>query len=302
MRGIRARLALTLVALVALTVAVIGVGSYLFVDCRAARAVPWPTPPPGAVQPVGPRPERLPAADAATFDDSGLRRGVPRRGASRSIVDFGDDRAVDFDAVLCARRVRRGACASQPRLAYQWATLDGRPEPRRRRPAPGDRARVLLRPRAPRHRGRARRSSGSALGGGALLLILLALVAARLVARGRPRGRSRPPARAAERIERGDLSARVPVVGATSSGAGPSGSTGWPTRSRTTVGRLEASQAPEPAVRGRRLARAADAADRARRRGVDHPRAPRRRCRRTPAGRGAAGRRRRAGCGRSSTT
>ena len=71
--------------------------------------------------------------------------------------------------------------------------------------------------------------------------MLVALITAGFIARGilRPVDEA---ARAARRIAGGDLTARVPAGAATSSGAGRPSSTGWPTRSRTTVGRLETAQ------------------------------------------------------------
>ena len=108
--------------------------------------------------------------------------------------------------------------------------------------------------------------------------------------------------RAAERIERGDLSARVPVTSNDEFGT-------WAerfNRMAEALGRHDRAaggrRGPEPALRRRCRPRAANAAGGAGRRGVDPARAPRRAAAREPACRRAAGRATWAGSGRSSTT
>ena len=131
-----------------------------------------------------------------------------------------------------------------------------------------------------------------ALVAGALILILVALVAARWIARG-VLAPVEAASRAAERIERGDLSARVPVTsddefGTWARAVQPDGR-GPGRHDRPARGRRGA----EPPLRGRRRARAADTARGARRRGVDRARAPRRPAAREPSRRRAARRGRR---------
>ena len=142
---------------------------------------------------------------------------------------------------------------------------------------------------------------GSALGGGALILALVALLAARWIARG-VLAPVEAASRAAERIELGDFSARVPVTserrvrrvgGAVQSdGRGPRG------HDRAARGGAGA----EPAVRRRRLARAPDAARGPRRRSVHPARRPRLAARRNPPRRASCSSATSPGSGRSSTT
>ena len=190
MRGIRARLTVTLLALVALTAAVLGVGSYLFVDYRLHEQA------------------RDDAAAEARFDLSVV---IPDRLPDQpTIDDIVASRLGDTFHQRVGRDRRRSRAGRSVRLEHR---------PRSRaRPAPGG-------PEAPRRRGRARlrldrarpdapRSSSAAascrpartstssttyhaleatlgqlrlaLGGGALALVLVA-------AAGRPVGRARRP-------------------------------------------------------------------------------------------------------------
>jgi two-component system sensor histidine kinase MtrB len=212
LRGVRARLAATLVALVALTAAILGVGAYAFVDTRIHDQV------------------RDDAADQARFDlavlapsrwtpdpteaqlirftDTFKTRGV------ETIVDFGGPSPFvsrsdlfgalgTFSADFLAR-VGRGE------LAFEWARIGDAPAlvvGGRMQPsgpilyfvhdvAALERTLEILR---------------LALGAGALVLIVVALVAAGVVARG-VLAPVEAASRAAERIEEGDLSARVPIT------------------------------------------------------------------------------------------
>lgn len=209
--GVRARLTVTLVALVVLTAAVLGVGSYLFVDKSLHDRLLDEAKAQARFDLSVLIPSRLPASSndlrssplLATFNARPV--GI--------IVDFGNGDVYgplrlggDPLAPLGAVRdvVARGL------IGYQWAQLGGQPDliVGGRVPPAGptfyfvhdasgvDAALGQLR---------------LALGVGAVILALLALVAARLAARGvlRP---VEAAARAAERIERGDLSARVPVT------------------------------------------------------------------------------------------
>jgi two-component system, OmpR family, sensor histidine kinase MtrB len=211
--GVRARLTFTLVALVVLTAAVLGIGAYAFVD-RSLH-------------------DRLlnDARAEAVFDLSVLapsRLGTkPTPAAIRQLIETirvrGPETVVDVGAAepivsslfevgpnpLPALGEVRSVVAGG-NLGFQWLTIAGKP-----RLVVGGR----MPPAGPDfyfiHDASAIDTALSqlrlALGGGALVLALLALVAARLAARGvlRP---VEAAGRAAERIERGDLSARVPVT------------------------------------------------------------------------------------------
>ena len=117
-------------------------------------------------------------------------------------------------------------------IAFQWTTLSGQPKLIVGGVLPGSDARFYF----------VQDVSGLesalgllrfGLGGGALILALVALVAARWIARG-VLAPVEAASRAAERIERGDFSARVPVASNDEFGiVGGDGSTGWPPPWRT---------------------------------------------------------------------
>jgi two-component system sensor histidine kinase MtrB len=214
-RGVRARLAGALVLLVAATSVVLGVGASVFVDARlheqalqdaAAQArFDLTVTVPGRQLPAEP-----------SIDDvarSGLTDTFRRRDVE-SVIDLGagetvlsNDRLRDLLERLPAdvpARVGRGE------LAYTWLDVGGTPSLVVGGLAPGGDLAVYF----------VRDVSGiqaaldqlrGALLVGAAVLILLALLAARIVARGillpiEEAGHT------AERIERGDLLARVPVT------------------------------------------------------------------------------------------
>jgi signal transduction histidine kinase len=242
-RGVRGRLTLTLVALVVLTAAVLGIGSYAFVDASLHQ--------------------RLldEATREARFDLSVLIPGRlasdPDAYRSRAFAQTFKDRRVDvlvdtgsgepyssspieLGTSPLATLGRLRSIVSRGDIGYQWTTL-------------GDRPRLVVGGRLP--------PSGPdfyfvhdasdletalaqlrlALGGGAIALALLALVAARVVARGvlRP---VEAAARAAERIERGDLSARVPVTSGDEFGAWAERFNRMAAALDDTIGRLRESQ------------------------------------------------------------
>lgn len=245
MRGIRARLTATLLALVALTASVLGVGSYLFVDYRLHAQV------------------RDDAADQARFDLSVL---IPDRlppnptindvVASRladtlhqrsveAIVDLGQgDPYVTTSTLLGALAqlpvdLRTRVAAGE--LAYAWTNVAGGP------------ALVVggrLPPGGPDvyfvHDATALEATLGqlrlALGGGALVLVLLAVLAARSIARG-VLAPVEAAGRAAERIERGDLAARVPVTSRDEFGRWAERFNGMAVALGDTIGRLERAQA-----------------------------------------------------------
>ena len=213
--GIRARLTVTLVALVALTAILLGAGAYVFVenslrtqvvnDAAAQARFDLSVIIPGRDLPAAPTPEDI--------VDSGLRETFRQRGVE-TIVDLGGGSVVisnnDLEGALdelpadLRRRVEAGE------LAYAWTTVADTPSLLVGGKVGGagpafyfihdvtavEDALAQLR---------------LALIGGTLILIILALLVARVIARG-VLAPVEAASRAAEQIERGDLSARVPVT------------------------------------------------------------------------------------------
>jgi signal transduction histidine kinase len=210
--GVRTRLTITFVALVVLTAAVLGVGAYLFVEASLR--------------------DRLleEAKTQARFDLSVLipanrPTSIDALASSPLLRTFGDRQVeliVDFGGGNVYRPQRLGGgdplaslgavhdLAARGQIGFAWVELGSQPNLVVGGPVPPsgpifyfihdasgiDAALTQLR---------------VALGGGTVALALIALVAARVAARGvlRP---VEAAGRAAERIERGDLSARVPVT------------------------------------------------------------------------------------------
>jgi two-component system sensor histidine kinase MtrB len=214
MRSLRTRLAVTLVLLVTVTVALIAVGVYAFVDAslrdrlvadarqqadfNLSVLLPAIDPPP---------------ADAAAFGASGLPEQFRLRGDAEVIADFGDgapwvpaDLSGELDAVSPALRdiVARGA------LGYAWQSLGGKPALLvGGRQASGP-ALYFVFPAQAVEDALAQLRLGLLAGG--LVAILLALVTSGLIARGILRPVT-AGATAARRIADGDLDARVPTGG-----------------------------------------------------------------------------------------
>lgn len=245
MRGIRARLTATLLALVALTAAVLGVGSYLFVDYGLHRQALDDARAQAVFDLSVLIPERLPSEP--TIDDlvaSRLGDNFRQRGIE-TIVDLGQgDPYVSNPGLLGAldrlpsdltTRVATGE------LAYAWTDIGAAP--------------VLvvggrLVPSGPdfyfvHEVGTLETTLGQlrlALGGVALVLVLVALLAARAIARG-VLSPVEAAGRAAERIEQGDFSARVPVTSHDEFGAWAERFNRMAAALGETIGRLEAAQA-----------------------------------------------------------
>src|SRR3954468_8940886 len=214
MRSLRTRLAVTLVVLVTLTVAAIGLGVYAFVDASLrdrlvadARqqadfnlSVLLP-----AVQP--------PPVDAASFEASGLPAQFRLRGEAEVIADFGDGRpsvpARLPDALDDVSPALRAIVASG-QLGYAWQDMGGAPAlvvGGRQGSSPGL---YFVFPARGVEDALAQLRLG--LLAGALLAVLVALVLSGLIARGILRPVT-AGAEAARRIADGDLAARVPVRG-----------------------------------------------------------------------------------------
>jgi two-component system sensor histidine kinase MtrB len=237
-RGVRARLTTTIVALVVLTAAVLGIGSYLFVDSSLHRQ---------AVEE---------AANQARFDLSVIApsRLVSTPPTAKEISDlidafhFRNLDAIIYDGTGPVTTSLAGTklpdamvqLVEQGQIAYAWLPIGGKPS-------------LVV----------GGRSGGSgpaiyfirdestleatldqlrlALGVGALVLAILALVAARFLARG-VLAPVEVAARAAERIERGDLSARVPVTSDDEFGTWADRFNRMAAALDDTIGRLEAAQ------------------------------------------------------------
>jgi signal transduction histidine kinase len=214
MRSLRTRLAVTLVLLVTLTVALIGVGVYAFVDASLrdrlvadARqqadfnlSVLLP-----AIDPV--------PADAEAFGTSGLPEQFRLRGDAEVIADFGD--GVPWaparlpDALAGVSPALRDIVA-RGELGYAWQAVGGEPAlVVGGRPATGPSLYFVFPARAVED-ALAQLRLGLLAGG--LLAILLALVTSGLIARGILRPVT-AGATAARRIADGELDARVPTGG-----------------------------------------------------------------------------------------
>jgi signal transduction histidine kinase len=238
MRGVRARLTATLVALVALTAFVLGVGSWLFVDTslRSQRLTDAAdqarfdlgTLIPGTLPPGEGRPG---------FDRSGLARTLAQRGVE-VIARFPDDPPSPFVDGLpptVAAAVARGE------VAYAWTTAGTEPVLVTAGRSPGiDAEFYFLHDVTDIEDALATLRSALVVGG--VVLALLALLAARRVARG-VLAPVEEAARAAARIERGDLSARVPVASRDEFGDWAERFNAMAATLEETFGRLEASQA-----------------------------------------------------------
>ncbi len=220
MRGIRTRLSLALVALVAVTVAAIGFGTYLFVEARLRDGLLADAARQAEFNLSVLVPERLPGeVTREAYESSGLAEAFRLRGGVETIVDFRDGAAPDRSTPLnippnvlesIAAAVRDDVAAG--RLSYSWQPLAGLES-------------LVL---GGRFAGTGpdfyfvfpAESIDQALGElrvglvvAALIAVLLALATAGVVARGILRPVNSGSA-AAARIAAGDLSARVPAGGA----------------------------------------------------------------------------------------
>ena len=214
-RGVRARLTASLVAMVALTAIVLGIAASLFVDARlhdqalqdaAAQAgFDLSVVVPGRELPADPTPDDIARSGLAdTF----------RRGAVETIVDLAPGPDFTSDPRLEGLPERLPADMrtriDTGELAYAWLDVAGRPSlVVGGRPAGGGPPFYFVRDVTALVA--AIDQLRLALAVGAVVLLLLALVIARWVARG-ILAPVEAAGQVAGRIERGDLSARVPVT------------------------------------------------------------------------------------------
>jgi signal transduction histidine kinase len=217
--GVRGRLALTLVALVVATAVVLGVGSYLFVDTSLHTRLLDEAKSEATFDLSVLIPGRL-ADDPTAYESAAFLRTYRDRGVEL-IVDTGDREPFSSSIELLPSPLQRLAAlrtvVARGQLGYEWVTF-------------GDTPRLVVAGRFPPsgpdfyfvHDASdieaALRQLRLALAGGALVLAAVALVAARWIARG-VLAPVEAAGRAAERIERGDLSARVPVTSGDEFGA-----------------------------------------------------------------------------------
>lgn len=245
MRGIRARLTATLLALVALTAAVLGVGSYLFVDYGLHQQALDDARDQAVFDLSVLIPERLPTDPtiddlvASRLGDTFRQRGV------ETIVDLGQgDPYVSNPGLLGALDrlpvdLRTRVAAGE--LAYAWTDIGALPVlvlGGRLVPSGPDFYFVHEVADLDATLGQLR----LALGGGALVLVVIALLAARSIARG-VLSPVEAAGRAAERIEQGDFSARVPVTSRDEFGAWAERFNRMAATLGDTIGRLESAQA-----------------------------------------------------------
>ncbi|MEA2547103.1 MAG: two-component system, OmpR family, sensor histidine kinase MtrB [Chloroflexota bacterium] len=241
-RGVRARLTTTIVALVVLTAAVLGIGSYLFVDSSLHQQARDDAAAQARFDLSVIAPSRLTAAP--TRDEvAKLAQDFKFRGLD-TIIDAGPDKPFSSPSSLAGTLETLPAgllqLVDQGQIAYAWLPVGGRPS-------------LVV----------GGRSGGSgpaiyfihdeaaleqtldqlrlALGVGALVLALLAIVAGRFLARG-VLAPVEAASRAAERIERGDLSARVPVTSDDEFGTWAERFNRMAATLDGTIGRLEAAQ------------------------------------------------------------
>jgi len=248
MRGIRGRLAAALVALVAVTVLAIGVGTYLFVDARLRDALLADATRQAQFNLSVLVPDALHAgATSRDFEAAGLPAAFRLRGDVEEIADFGGGdvyaSTLELGDVLATLPASLRDAVAAGHVGYAWqsiggtaslvvggrAMLAGGPGPSIYFVFPAAGVEVAL--------GQLRLGLAAA----AAVALLLALATAGLMARGilQP---LRSGGVAAARITGGDLSARVPVAGADELAAWAAQFNRMADSLASTIERLEASE------------------------------------------------------------
>jgi two-component system sensor histidine kinase MtrB len=243
--GVRTRLAVALVLLVALTVAAIGIGVYAFVEASlrdrliadAKQQVDFNL---SVLLPsADPRPE---TGDA--FAASGLGEAFKLRGDVDTVADFGNGDVYLSDRVALAGAPdtispELRALVAQGQLGYAWQSLGGNPVLvlGGRQGGPPDLYFVF--PASAVEDALAQLRLGLLAAGG--IAILVALLTAGFIARGilRPVAEANDAAR---RMAAGDLSARVPVRGRDELAALAAEFNGMADSLEATIARLEDAQ------------------------------------------------------------
>jgi two-component system sensor histidine kinase MtrB len=236
-RGVRGRLTVTVVALVAITAAVLGIGAYAFVDFSLHERLKAEAASQAGFDLSTTIPAALPVIDRPTFEASALAETFQSRGI-QLVVDFGDG-GLDPDFAAALPPDMRAAIG-RGEIGFAWAGLGGvRKLIVGGAPAGGTVPFYFVHDAA---------EIESALGtfrlgllAGALALVVVSLLAARWVARG-VLAPVDAASRAAERIERGDYSARVPAGSDDEFGAWADRFNRMAASLDETIGRLRESQ------------------------------------------------------------
>ena len=245
MRGLRTRLAVTIVGLVALTVVALGIGTYAFVDGSLRDRLLADARQQAAFNLSVLVPARLgPDADAEAFRASGLEAAFKLRGDVEAIVELPADEpyytTARLDGSLPGLRARLGPAVDAGYLAYAWTEVGGAPSlVVAGRPPVGATAIWFVFGTDPIERALGQLRLG--LAGAALLAVLVALATAGWIA-----ARILRPVRAASlaagRIAEGDLAARVPSGGRDEFGRWAADFNRMAATLEATVARLEAAQ------------------------------------------------------------
>jgi signal transduction histidine kinase len=246
MRGLRSRLAVTIVGLVAVTVVALGVGTYAFVDASLRDRLLADAQQQASFNLSVLVPDRLPmGADRAAFEASGLVEAFRLRGNVETIVDFGDGdpyvSTASLAGALAPVSAELGATVSKGYLAYGWQALAGRSVlVVGGRPSVGPDAIYFVFPADPIEGALGQLRLGLTIGG--LVAVALALAASGWIATRilRP---VRAASRAAERLASGDLAARVPQGGADEFGRWAADFNRMAATLEATVSSLERAQA-----------------------------------------------------------
>ena len=244
MRGIRFRLAFTLLALVAVTVTAIGVGTYAFVEARLRENLLTEATRQAQFDLSVLLPDQLPPdATRVDFQASGLIQAFQLRGDAELIVDFGDDdpyvSRTPLLPVLAQLPSSLRAAVDAGRLGYSWQSVDARPAlivGGRQGDGP---ALYLVIDAAPVGGALDQLRLGLAAAG--LVAVLVAVVTAGFIAR----RILRPIASgsvAAARIAAGDLRARLPVEGRDELAGWAAEFNRMADSLEATIGRLQAAQ------------------------------------------------------------
>ena len=244
MGGIRTRLALAIVGLVAVTVLAIGVGTYVFVDARLRDGLLADATRQAQFNLSVLVPGSLPAGtNADTFPATGLPAAFRLRGDVEEIVDFGDGKPYYSDAALSGALdvlpANLRSTVSSGHLGYAWQTLAGRAVLVVAGQAAAGPAIYFIFPAGSIDTALGQLRLG--LGVAALVALLLAIATAGLIARGilRP---VRSGSAAAARIAAGDLSARVPGGGRDEFASWAAEFNRMADSLESTIGRLAASE------------------------------------------------------------
>ena len=219
MVGVRARLTVTLVALVALTAVVLGVGSYLFIDGRIHEQALTEAQRDATFDLAVLAPRSWPA-DPTVVSVTAFAETI-RRPDVDLIVDYGAPDPVVSNSQLFGALDRLSpsflALVDGGQLAFEWTRIAGGPVlvVGGRMPPAGPELYFVHDVGAIEGTLDLLRLT---LAAGAIVLVLVAALTARIVARG-VLAPVQAASRAAERIEEGDLGARVPVTSADEFGA-----------------------------------------------------------------------------------